>query len=127
MSMPSDVAEYLEDNSIGTVGTDIFIQFTPETPHNAISVFQYSGWPPLTVAGFTRPGLQVKVRNTNAATAITKMEAIIALLHDKGELTLEGTRYPYIEMAQTWFPLGWEEVVGGRRFTVACNFNVVMA
>ena len=37
------VADYLEDNSIGTVGTDIFVGWMGATPNDLVAIFDTGG------------------------------------------------------------------------------------
>jgi len=94
--LATDVAEYLEDQSIGTVGTDIFVGQMPDTANNVIAVYEYAGTPPECVGRVESPRLVVRVRNATYANARNKARDILYLLHTKANITIESHSYLYI-------------------------------
>lgn len=85
-----DIADFLEDNSIGTVGTDIFVGQQPDSPANCVTVLDTGGQRPDIDLPTKRPTFQVLVRNTNYANGAAKLLAIRNLLHNKYNATLVG-------------------------------------
>lgn len=79
----SDVADYLEINSLGTVGTDIFCGRLPDSPDDCISVHDDGGGPP---DGYIPTRLQsfyVYVRATRYPDGVSRIDKIRDLLHRK--------------------------------------------
>lgn len=107
-NMPKDIAEYLEDVSIGTVGTDIFVAQMPDLPANCIALYQYTGEvPPLTWAG-ERPSLQVRVRNSVWKTGMLNAQKVQEKLHKLTYNTSmeSGQIYYYIEALGSVMQMG---------------------
>ncbi len=109
----------------GTLGTNIFVNTKPATPDNLISVFGYAGRAPSVVHdcdGEGRPGVQVWVRNTSAATARSTIESIFGELDGLTNITINGTYYLGIFANQHPEPMGKDEN-GRSEFSV--NFSVI--
>ncbi len=98
-SVPKDIAEYLEDQTIGTVGTDIFAGFMPDDPDNCIAIYQYAGNKPDLGQDLDTPGVQIVIRNSVLATALTKAKTVFDTLHEATWITSmeSGKSYYYIE------------------------------
>ena len=62
--MLEDAADHLEDNGLGTVGTDIFLSVLPQSPDVCTALFEYAGSAPKETMGtmLARPRLQVVCR-----------------------------------------------------------------
>jgi hypothetical protein len=83
--MLAEIAGYLVANSIGTLGTNIFIADIPEKPDLAVMLFDRPGSQNLYTYDGERvemPGLQVLVRGEQSdySTARTKAATVYALL-----------------------------------------------
>lgn len=108
--MADDVADYLEAQGIGTVGTDIFIGHMPDSPANCIAVIQSGGEPPELVGQINdqieRPRLVVRVRNTSYASGAAKANSVLKALHTAGEVSLNGHRYLFIRAVGSVNQLG---------------------
>lgn len=98
MSASSELAEYLEDESVGTVGTDIFVDKRPALV-NVMVIAQYPGRAPehrmdgTRVIRFEFPRVQVTVRDTDDETAFTKAEAAAAALGKVANQMIENVYY----------------------------------
>lgn len=106
--MPADneLAEYLEDEGVGTVGTDIFAGQIPEQVASAIVITQYPGKPPELTCGSTGwnleiPRLQVRCRNTDEATALSKANACGDALTKIANQTIESVYYRSVMLVQS--------------------------
>ena len=97
MPAADDIAEYLEDQSLGTVGTDIFVGQLPDDPDNAICVAQTAGKPPDYLGAQEYAGIQIRVRNTDHDTGYALANNILDLLHGAHSLTLETRPYHRID------------------------------
>lgn len=79
------VAQLLQDNGVGVMGTDIFGAPTPDKPDDATRVWAYGGQAPLHVKGQQRPVLeparfQISTRSKSYRTASERAYRIYLLL-----------------------------------------------
>jgi hypothetical protein len=70
------IATLLQTGGYGTLGSSIFVDFSPSTPYNCIVVSGYQGPPPDRGVGSKLPiiqrnKVQVMVRNSDPATALS--------------------------------------------------------
>ena len=98
------IAQILQNDGVGTFGTDIFISKEPESPDNTITIYKTGGLPDntLKVGNYTQEihNFQVRVRNNNYQSAHTTMNSVRASI-EKGLKTLTdsgGTDYLKIQM-----------------------------
>jgi len=117
-----EVAEYLEDNSIGTVGVDIFVDFLPDDDNNVIAIYNTGGETPDIDIPVGNPTFEVLVRNESTATAYSKITSIVNLLHQKYNLELiaDGNYYYYILLTGEINLLGKDEK---QRSEYSANFR----
>jgi len=116
-----DIALYLQQQGIGTIGADIFKGQLPATPDNAIALFEYAGEPQDLHANVEYPGLQVLVRNKSYDAGRQNIEQVRNTLHGLAETVINGHRYLLIQARQSPESLGRDE--NGRALFV-CNFRV---
>ena len=126
-SCADDIAEYLEDQTLGTVGTNIFAGKMPPTPDLAISLFNYAGQPPDVVADdYETQGLQIKVRGATLLAgwdaALVKINSIYKALHGLTNATIESKSYHYIYATGSPMQMGFDEL---ERPLFAVNFMVI--
>jgi hypothetical protein len=85
MAWLNDVAEYLEDQSAVTVGTNCFIGHLPDSPDLAAAVYDAGG--STRPHGFDVPWeehqLEIRVRGTSYSAASTLMATILGHLNHK--------------------------------------------
>lgn len=131
MSLLDEVGTYLAANSIGTLGTNMFLGFLPDTPDACVALYETGGQEPVramrSAAGqpvASRPRLQVVCRadQYNYQTARAKSKAVAALLDGLGDTTLSGTRYLWVGAVQEPFLMGRDD---SGRVQIAQNFDVV--
>ena len=117
-----EVAEYLEDNGIGTVGTDIFVDMLPDLANDAIMVYSTGGQVPDIDLPIGSPNFEVLVRSDSAATAHTKITSIVDLLHQQYNTVLvtDGNHYYSILLLGEINALGRDEK---GRIEYSVNFN----
>jgi hypothetical protein len=117
-----EIADYLESQSIGTVGTDIFIDAMPDSPNDMVVVYNTGGFEPDIDVAIEHPTFQITTRSESSATAYAKAEAIKALLHLKYNVTLEvdGIYYYFILMMNGINNLGRDEK---NRIEYSINFR----
>jgi len=91
-----EVAEYLEDNSIGTVGTNIFVDSLPEEDGTIVAVYNTGGSSPDIDLPIPAPSFQVLVRDEEASVAYAKIKSVMDLLVNQYNVTLvSGGNYYY--------------------------------
>lgn len=102
MAGPSEaVATYLQDGGYGTLGSNLFIDFSPPTPLNQVVVTQYAGYAPDRTVGqklptIQRDKVQVLVRNTSPGTAMSIASAINDYLEGTAAVISAGEYIIYI-------------------------------
>lgn len=100
-----DVADFLEDQGIGTVGTNLFIGRTIDSddsslPNNIVVLYETGGIEPSHYIPTKNPTFQVYVRNTDYALGRAKIEAVRTALHQTYGDTI-GSTYFYTIFAQS--------------------------
>ncbi len=129
MATRDEIADFLEDASVGVVGTTLFKgQFPPETPDACGAVIDASGLKPIYALGgsvaYERPKVQVRFRGvqddyaTPRALAEMAYRALLAVANQ----TINSTRYIAITPIQT--PFAMDRDKKGRfevGFTVECE------
>lgn len=100
MTEIQQIAEYLEDQGIGVVGTSIFYSYLPDTQVGTftIAVLDSVGGTPDVDIPTKSPGFQVFVRANTYDIGKAKVDAIRAALHQKrnSELVADETYFYYI-------------------------------
>lgn len=91
MNHIANIVDYLEDHSVGTVGTDLFEGYLPNDPDSCVCVIDTGGLEPDVYIPTFRPTFQISIRNTSYATGRTKLDTIRDLLHRKQNATLVGS------------------------------------
>jgi hypothetical protein len=81
VSAQEAIAAYLQTGGYGTMGSSIFVDFSPSTPFNCTVVSGYQGPPPDRGIGSKLPivqrnKVQVIVRNSDPATALNNTVSI---------------------------------------------------
>jgi len=80
-----NIAAFLEENEIGTSGTDLFVGFMPDdfsgSEDNVVMIDQVGGVAPDVDLPIAKPTVQIIVRNKDHATGMAKMQAIFDLFH----------------------------------------------
>lgn len=86
--MISDIASYLAENGIGSIGNTIFKSRLPDIPDNCISIYETGGLAPDRYLPTADPTFQIIVRNKTYSAGKSKMDDIVDLLHQKTNSTL---------------------------------------
>lgn len=110
--MLSEIAEYLEDEAVGTVDADLFVGFMPDSPASCVCLYEYGGSPPDWTGDLKKhmnPGLQVVGRGSVHATVRAKLQVIEDLLDGLVNTTIGSSFYVSIWAAQSVTPLGWDK------------------
>ena len=106
MSADLELAEYLEDESVGTVGTTLFAGELPAGVVNGMGLTQYPGAPPELTCGsngwtLELSRLQFQARHTDEATAMSTAKNAAAALTKVKNQTIEGIYYRAVTVLQS--------------------------
>lgn len=116
-----DIADYLEDNGLGTVGTNIFVGKMPQDS-NCIALLQTNGSPPPVDLPEKTPSFQVLIRDPAISTGVVRLMAVRNLLHIIIESTIGTTSFMNIFAMSDGGHIGEEPETGSQLFSI--NFNV---
>jgi hypothetical protein len=123
MNLPAlEVAQYLEDNSIGIVGTDLFVDMLPDVQNDVFAVFTTGGQTPDIDLPIGSPNFELLSRSESAQTAYDLLKNAVDLLHQKMNSTLvtSGNYYYSILLNGEINSLGRDEK---GRIEYSANFN----
>lgn len=90
-----EVATYLAAQSQigGASGWSHAIGYVPDSPDKIVGLFRFGGRFPLGTDGLERPGVQLRVRAADYATASAKAVTLFDLLRAAGPNDATGVRY----------------------------------
>lgn len=129
MTWLDEIGTRLQDQGIGSVGTDVFLGYTPSSPDALVAVLPTAGLESVRAMGVDdlvlRPSFQAMARAKKSGDAETKIASVRAALHGfAGTLAGGGGSARYLEvkaLQSEGFPLPQDE---GKRFRWVCNFQV---
>jgi hypothetical protein len=95
------IATYLQTGGYGTLGSSIFVDFSPSTPFNCTVVTGYQGPPPNRGIGSKLPlvqrnKVQVVVRHSDPATALNNTVAINNYLEGTAGVISDGVLLVFV-------------------------------
>lgn len=126
MAILEDLAGYLAANGHGTLGTDLFRGFLPDTPDVATCLYEYPGLSGDYGAGgqsyLERPRVQVLVRDPSYTAGRARIELIYRLLDTVSGDLINQVRYYSIAALQAPFTMGRDK---NDRSLLACNFQAM--
>ncbi len=88
MNILQQVINYLEDQGVGTVGTDLFYSKMSDNPVSQIVAFATGGLSPDRYLKSADPTFQILVRNKTYEDGQGKIDDIVNALHQKANLEL---------------------------------------
>ena len=91
-----DIAQYLVDNSIGTIGTNIFKSYMPDSVDTGLSVLDTGGPQPDKELPTKSPTFQIFIRGADYITGRAKLDAVRTALHQIKNTTIGNTFFYYI-------------------------------
>lgn len=97
MSLIADIAQYLEDQGVGTLATDIFIGFAPDAGDTVIAVLDTGGLKPDNYLPTKEPTFQVFIRAATYEAGKTLLDTVRSALHRKFNATIGSTYVYFIE------------------------------
>lgn len=139
MALIDDVAEYLEDNAIGTVGTDLFKGTMPLEPSACVGITRTGGSNSSQEQTTRRASFQIVVRSgktgatgaseADLTAAYDLAESIRSLMHaDQGTLSTQfimdsSTTVLTTQAIQEPFNLGKDD---SERYRIAANYDMLI-
>lgn len=132
MATRDEIADFLEDAGVGTVGTSLYKGQMPATPNVCGAVLDAGGLRPEYVMGSTgtisteRPKLQIRFRGEpgDYATPRGRAETAYRALAAVANQTINSTRYLSITPVQPPFTLNRDQ---NNRFEVGFNVEIEKA
>lgn len=118
-----EMASFLQTAGQGTFGTNLFIGYRPDSPDDVISLYNGGGPPVEYHSAGARPILHVEVRGADQTSALQKMIAVTAALHNQHDFTISSKSYIQCRAAQPE-PILIEHD-SQERFTYAMNFQLI--
>lgn len=95
-----DIATYLQTAGLGTVGTNIFLSYLPDTVDTGLAVIDTGGVMPDSYLPTKSPTIQVFIRGANYEAGKTKLDLVRSTLHQLAN-TQVGSTYIYYCLAQS--------------------------
>lgn len=121
------LGDYLQTNSVGTLGTNIFLGKMPASPDYCITLYEYEGMAPKESFGgnpydVDMPRIQVVVRGArdDYPTARDAVNTIRGLLADITDVTISSTKVLRVASLGAFIPLGLDDKDRPR---IAANFQ----
>ena len=121
------LGDHLQTNSIGTLGTNIFLGKMPASPDYCITLYEYEGMAPRESFGgnpydVDMPRIQVVVRagRDDYPTARDAVNTIRGLLADITDVTISSTKVLRVASLGAFIPLGLDDKDRPR---IAANFQ----
>jgi hypothetical protein len=111
-----------------SVTSNVYRDSQPSTPDNCITLYNNGGYESVHTMGtqapvFERPTIQVRVRHTTRATAMTWLTSIKNALDGKSNTTINGNRYLMISQFGDIVTIGRDD---NRRHQFTLNFEIMV-
>jgi hypothetical protein len=91
-----DVAQYLQTAGLGTIGSDLFESYMPDTVDTGICVLDTGGPAPDADLPTHSPTFQVFIRGSNYITGRAKLDLVRSTLHQLANTQIGNTYFYYI-------------------------------
>ena len=121
------LGDYLQTNSVGTLGTNIFLGKMPASPDYCVTLYEYEGMAPVESFGgnpydIDMPRIQVVVRGArdDYPTARDGVKTIRDLLAALTNVTISSTKVLRVASLGAFIPLGLDDKDRPR---IAANFQ----
>ena len=86
-----DLADYLQAQSLGVVGTDIFIGYLPSSPDTLLAIYPTGGFASDGKWGYDDITVQLRSRGTNPLNGFSVLEDAYNVLHGLHNVNIGGT------------------------------------
>lgn len=101
MALIDDIAQYLEDEGVGTLGNNLFKTYMPDTGMSmCVCVLDTGGLEPDAYLPTHEPTFQVYIRADSYSAGKSKLEDVREALHRQGNL-VSGDSHIYFILAQS--------------------------
>ncbi len=121
------LGDYLQTNSIGTLGTNLFLGKMPDSPDYCVCLYEYEGMAPMQSFGgnpydVDMPRIQIVVRGArdDYPTARDGAKSIKDILSDITDVTISSTKVLRVASLGSTIPLGLDDKDRPR---IAANFQ----
>lgn len=121
------LGDYLQTNSIGTLGTNLFLAKMPDSPDYCVCLYEYEGMAPMQSFGgnpydVDMPRIQIVVRGArdDYPTARDGAKSIKDILSDITDVTISSTKVLRVASLGSTIPLGLDDKDRPR---IAANFQ----
>lgn len=120
-----ELASCLVTAGLGTLGTDLFLGYQPDTPDVCVSLHETGGLAPRYITNapwpsVERPSVQVFVRDPLYLAARSRLSAIARTLNALTNTSVQGARYLSVRPLQAPISLGRD---GNQRAQLVINFT----
>jgi len=95
MTFIEEIARYLQTKSVGTLGTNLFYSYLPDSVDACVAVMDTGGMTPDIDLPTKEPTFQVFIRSTTYDLGKAKMNTVRNELHRLMNTTLSGGTYVY--------------------------------
>ncbi|HYD35555.1 MAG TPA: minor capsid protein [Vitreimonas sp.] len=85
-SLITDIVDYLDDQGIGTTGTNLFEGYIPDAPDTCIAVLNTGGTRPDPDIPTKSPTFQVFIRATSFAAGQSRLDQVREALHRQSNI-----------------------------------------
>jgi hypothetical protein len=104
-----DVASYLQTSGLGTVGTNIFKSYLPDSVDDALVVLDTGGMMPDSYLPTKEPTIEVLIRASSYSDGRDKLDLVRAALHRNDNITMGSTYFYFIHALSEGGHLGRNE------------------
>ncbi len=91
-----DIAQYLVDSGIGTIGTDIFKSYMPDAVDTGLAVLDTGGPQPDKELPTKSPTFQIFIRGADYITGRALLDSVRTALHQVKNTTIGNTFFYYM-------------------------------
>lgn len=120
-----DIADLIEAETDFVTGTDLFLGRTPTSPGNVLTLLDAPDRGPMLMPDkdekYEYGAFQVRMRHSDYTQAHALCDLLIGVLHNEGNIELNGTYYTLIQAMDSPFLLDWDE---NNRARVVVNFHI---
>jgi len=116
-----DIASYLEDEEIVTVGTDLFVSELPFDVSDCLALVLAPSPAPNQALAYYTQAIDIRARYANYEEGYNKLKEIFDLLHRKNNYTL-GNYYVYISLAASLIQDNGRDIERRHLFQLSLEF-----
>ncbi len=118
----TDIADYLDQLALGTIGADLFAHNEPPMPNDCVTVYNTGGFAGDYEIDFFRPTIQIRTRNVDPRAGFNRLTEIALSLSFPISFEVNGTRYIGVSPVGDMEPIGQDD---RNRFITVQNFQIM--